>query len=85
MALDLKQTTKEEKPFTGAIIILNADLPKNWKENLAAQKDQKYQELEELWYQETDPELKKQRWQEAKAYWAKRRVELGFTGPEEDN
>lgn len=29
MALDLKQTTKEEKPFTGAIIILNADLPKN--------------------------------------------------------
>ncbi len=83
MALNLTVTTKREKSSSSAIIILNAGLPKNWKENLAAQKDKKYQELEELWYQETDPEIKKQRWQEAKAYWAKRRVELGFTEPEE--
>ncbi len=50
---------------------------------MAAQKDQKYQELEELWYQETDPEIKKQRSKELDQYWAKRRVELGFTEPEE--
>ncbi len=83
MALNLTVTTKREKSSSSAIIILNADLPKNWKENLAAQDDQKYQELEELWYQETDPEIKKQRSKELDQYWAKRRVELGFTGPEE--
>lgn len=83
MTLNLKLKSREERQPSGARIILNADLPKNWKENLAAQKDQKYQELEELWYQETDPEIKKQKWQDVKAYWAKRRVELGFTEPEE--
>ena len=83
MALNLTVTTKREKSSSSAIIILNADLPKNWKENLAAQKDQKYQELEELWYQETDPEIKRQRSWELDQYWVKRRVELGFTEPEE--
>ena len=83
MTLNLKLKSREERQPSGARIILNADLPKNWKENLAAQKDQKYQELEELWYQETDPEIKKQRSKELDQYWAKRRVELGFTGPEE--
>ena len=83
MALDLNQITKEEKPLNTAIIILGADVPKNWKENWAAQKDQTYQELEELWYQETNPEIKAQRSKELDEYWAKRRVELGFTEPEE--
>ncbi|SFE16482.1 hypothetical protein [Succiniclasticum ruminis] len=83
MALNLTVTTKREKSSSSAIIILNADLPKNWKENLAAQKDQKYQELEKLWYQETYPEIKRQRSRELDQYWAKRRVELGFTEPEE--
>ena len=83
MALNLTVTTKREKSLSSAIIILGAEVPKNWRENWAAQDDQKYQELEELWYQETDPEIKKQRSKELDQYWAKRRVELGFTGPEE--
>ena len=84
MPLDLTQKTQATKPWTGALIILGADVPKNWRENWAAQDDQKYQELWDKWDKETDPERKKQAWQAIKDYWAKRRVELGFTEPEEE-
>ena len=77
---------KEEwtgKPMTKAYIFFGRKRPKNLEENLAAQKDQNYQLLLEAWYEEKDPELKKQKWQAAKEYWAVRRKELGFTKPEE--
>ena len=83
MALDLNLKSREERHPDVAHIILGAEVPKNWKENWAAQDDEKYQELEELWYREEDPILKAQRSKELNEYWAKRRVELGFTGPEE--
>ena len=71
------------EPMTKGYIFFGRKRPKNLEENLTAQKDQKYQLLLEAWYAEKDPELKKQKWEEAKEYWAKRRVELGFTEPEE--
>ena len=71
------------EPMTKGYIFFGRKRPKNLEENLTAQKDQKYQLLLEAWYEEKDPELKKQKWEEAKEYWAKRRVELGFTEPEE--
>lgn len=52
-------------------------------ENTAAREDRKYFELWMEWHDERDPELRKQKWRAAKEYWAKRRVELGFTEPEE--
>ena len=83
MALDLTQKTESKKPSTCATIILGAELPKNLKENWAAQDDQKYQEMARAWLREKDPKLKEQRGKELDKYWAKRRVELGFTEPEE--
>jgi outer membrane protein assembly factor BamD (BamD/ComL family) len=71
------------EPMTKGYIFFGRKRPKNLEENLTAQKDQKYQLLLEAWYEEKDPELKKQKWEEAKEYWAKCRVELGFTEPEE--
>lgn len=74
--------TKEEwkgEPMTKGLIFFGRKKPKNWEENLTAQKDEKLQKLLEAWYREKDPETKKQIWQEAEVYWAKRRLELGFT------
>ena len=71
------------EPMTKGYIFFGRKRPKNLEENMTAQKDQKYQLLLEAWYEEKDPELKKQKWEEAKEYWAKRRVELGFTEREE--
>ena len=79
--------TKEEwtgGPLTKATIFFGVKPPKNWKENLVKQKDEGYQELLKEWLDEKDPVIKKQKWQEAKEYWVKRRVELGFTEPEEE-
>ncbi len=67
----------------GARIILGAELPKNWRENLAKQKDERYQEMLDNLENETDPEMEKKINREIDEYWAKRRVELGFTDPEE--
>ena len=78
MALDLTQKTENPAPFTGTRIISGGKLPKNWKENLLKQKDEKYQKLWKAWDQETNPELEKQRHQELQEYWAKRRLELGI-------
>ncbi len=77
--------TKEEwtgKPATKGYIIFGRKRPKNLEENLAGQQDPTLQAMIWEWYEEKDPELKKQKWQEAEDYWAKRRVELGFTKPE---
>ena len=83
MAIDLTQKTYPKKPFTGARIIFGMKPPKNWKENSYKQKDKKYQELFMAWYREQDPELKEKKGQALNEYWSKRRVELGFTEPEE--
>ena len=72
-------------PITKGYIFFGRKRPKNLEEKLAAQQDPTFQSMIWEWYEEKDTELKKQKWQAAKAYWAKRRLELGFTGPEEDD
>ncbi len=77
---------KEEwtgRPLTTACIIFGYKPPKNWKENLIKQEDEGYQVLLKSWMYEKEPELKKQKWQEVKKYWEKRRLELGFKDKEE--
>jgi len=71
------------KPLTKAYIFFGHKRPKNLEENLAAQNDPGYQERLKQWLDENNPELKDKAWQDAKKYWTKRRVELGFTEPEE--
>ena len=70
-------------PFTGAQITFVPKRPKPSKEELAKRKDRKMMEMLVLTILEKGPELKAQKQKEADEYWAKRRVELGFTGPEE--
>ncbi len=82
--LDLTQKTGPAKPFTGARIILGAKLPKNYKENLIAQEDEKYQKMLSEWLREKDPERNMQLRRESLAYWAKRREELGIKDPEDE-
>ena len=79
----IKKEEQAGKPLTKGLIFFGRKRPKNWKENLTAQKDQKLQLLLRSWYEEKDTELKKQKWQEAMDYWAKRRLELGFKDKEE--
>lgn len=83
MALDLTQKTDPPAPLTAVQILIGYKPPKNWKENLVKQKDEGYQELLKQWLDEDDPELKDTVWQEAKKYWAKRRLLLGFENTEE--
>ena len=70
-------------PFTGAQITFVPKRPKPSKEELAKREDDKMRRLEALALMQDDPKLKEQYQKEADEYWAKRRVELGFTGPEE--
>ncbi len=58
-------------------------IPKDYKENLAKQKDTKYQELVQQWLDERDSERKKRKRQAVKEYWAVRRKELGFPDGED--
>ena len=58
-------------------------IPKDYKENLAKQKDTKYQELVQEWLDERDSDRKKQKRQAVKEYWAVRRKELGFLDEED--
>ena len=81
MKLDLTQKTKLE-PMTNAQIILGANLPKNYEENLARQKDPTFQKLLDEWDDETDPTLKELKNKAIDEYWAERRKELGFNEPE---
>jgi len=71
------------EPVTKAYVFFGRKRPKNLEENLAAQKDSTMQSMIWEWCREKDPKLKDKMWQKAKKYWAKRRVELGFTGSEE--
>ena len=68
--------------MTGAQIILNADLPKNLKENYAKQEDPKFQEMLMAWDKADTPALKQKIDKEIDEYWAVRRKELGFNEPE---
>ena len=70
-------------PFKGAQITFVPKQPQPSKEELAKRKDRKMMEMLVLTILEKDPELKAQKQKAADEYWAKRRVELGFTGPEE--
>ena len=70
-------------PFTGAQITFVPKRPKPSKEELAKREDDKMRRLEALALMQDDPKLKEQYQKEADEYWAKRRVELGFTEPEE--
>ncbi len=67
-----------------ARIIFGVKPPKNWKENLRKQKDEKYQAMVWQYEKATSPEEKQRISQQMDDYWAKRRVELGFTEPPED-
>ena len=73
--LDLTQKTDEPKPFTGARIIFGMKPPKNWRLNGILQKDPEYQKLRRAWDEETNPETKEQKRQEALVYRAKVRKE----------
>ena len=83
MALDLTQKTDPPAPLTDVQILIGYKPPKNWKENSLKRQDQTYQVLLDRWDQETDPEKEEKRYQELRAYWAKRRAELGFENTEE--
>ena len=65
--------TKEQKPK--AQIYFGIRPPKNWRLNSILQKDSEYQKLRHAWNNETDPETKEQKRQEALAYRAKVRKE----------
>ena len=70
-------------PFTGAQITFVPKRPTPSKEELAKRKDDKLMKLVVLAMMEKDPKRKAEMQKAADEYWAKRRVELGFTGPEE--
>ena len=82
MTIVAKEKRKGE-PMTKGYVIFGRKRPKNLEENLAGQQDPKLQAMLWEWCTEKDPVLKKQKWQEAEDYWAKRRLELGFREPEE--
>ena len=71
------------EPMTKAYIFFGRKRPKNLEENLAGQQDPTLQAMLWEWCKEKEPEIKAGKWKDAMDYWAKRRVELGFTEPEE--
>ena len=70
-------------PFTGAQITFGPKRPRPSKEELAKRKDDKLMKLVVLAMMEKDPKRKAEMQKAADEYWAKRRVELGFTELEE--
>ncbi len=70
-------------PFTGAQITFGPKQTPPSKEELAKRKDRKMMEMLILTGLEKDTDKKAELQKAADAYWAKRRVELGFTEPEE--
>ena len=70
-------------PFTGAQITFGPKRPQPSKEELARRGDLKMMKMSVLAILEKDPKKKEELQKAADEYWAKRRVELGFTDPEE--
>ena len=70
-------------PFTGAQITFGPKRTRPSKEELAMRSDDKLMKLKALAILEKDPQKKAKMQKAADEYWARRRVELGFTGPEE--
>ena len=66
-----------------AYIFFGHKRPKHLEENLAGQQDPTLQAMIWEWYREKDPERKARKWKDAMDYLARRRIELGFTEPEE--
>ena len=69
--------------FTGAQITFGPKRTRPSKEELAMRSDDKLMKLKALAILEKDPQKKAEMQKAADEYWARRRVELGFTGPEE--
>ena len=70
-------------PFSGAQITFGPKQTPPSKEELAKRRDVKMSQMEVAAILEKDPQKKAELQQAADEYWAKRRVELGFTEPEE--
>ncbi len=70
-------------PFTGAQITFGPKRTRPSKEELAKRRDVKMSQMEVAAILEKDPQKKAELQKAADEYWAKRRVELGFTDPEE--
>ena len=83
VSVDLEEDADPSSPFQGFKLVPGIHIPKDYKENLAKQKDAKYQEFLHNWIKEKDPERKKQIGRAAKEYWAVRRKELGFLDEED--
>ena len=62
----------------GTQIIFNPKWPKDWKERLAAQRDEGFQKRLDAWDREQDSALKAQKLQEIWSYWDERRKQLGI-------
>ncbi len=69
-------------PFTGAQITFVPKRTQPSKEELMKREDLKLLQLQARAAVEKDPQLKEQYQKEADEYWAKRRLELGFTETE---
>ena len=70
-------------PFTGTQITFGPKRTRPSEEELAKRRDVKMSQMEVAAILEKDPQKKAELQKEADEYWAKRRLELGFTGPEE--
>ncbi len=70
-------------PFTGAQITFGPKRTRPSEEELAKREDLKLRQLQARATMEKDPQKKAELQKAADEYWAKRRVELGFTDPEE--
>ena len=83
LPVDLTEKVDPSAPLQGIKLVPGIHIPKEFKENLAKQKDEKYQEYLKAWLDEKDPDRKVEIGKAAKAYWAVRRKELGFLDEED--
>ena len=83
LPVDLTEKVDPSAPLQGIKLVPGIHIPKDWKENLAKQKDEKYQEYLQAWFDEKDPDRKVEIGKAAKAYWAVHRKELGFLDEED--
>lgn len=83
VSVDLEEDVDPSSPFQGFKLVPGLHIPKDYKENLAKQKDAKYQKFLHKWIKEKDPDRRKQIGRAAKEYWAVRRKELGFLDEED--
>ena len=56
LPVDLEEDVDPSSPFQGFKLVPGIHIPKDYKENLAKQKDEGYQKLLKEWLDEKDPE-----------------------------